>query len=339
MNKKIKIIFSVSLFIIILVIIGYFIVLKFRNTPSNLVEITISPKWVNQTQFAGIFVAQERGFYKKRGLSVKVKEYSYDTKPIVDVMTGKSQLALTSPAEFLDAKSKGNDITAMAAFFQVSPFAVVSLSQQNITSPREFGGKTLGIKGGEGAEGQAAYELLLASAGLKQSQVKIKFLDFSQTELNDLKQEKADVINLYRTDQLYLFDQEKTPYNVIYPERYGASTYNDILFSKEDFVKQNPEIVRNFILATREGWEYTIKNPDDALDITMKQTTQESYKNRDYQKYILENSLKLIKPKQDTVIGQMEYSPWKDLHDIMLNRKLLNTSIDLNEVLNLKLSN
>jgi len=43
--------------------------------------VTIQLKWVAQAQFAGYFVAKEKGFYKDAGLDVTIKPGGPDVAP------------------------------------------------------------------------------------------------------------------------------------------------------------------------------------------------------------------------------------------------------------------
>ena len=71
------------------------------NTPETIFPITFSPKWVNQAQFAGIFVAKENNFYGKAGLEVNINPFETGDSVMTDLETGSSQLGLMSANEFL----------------------------------------------------------------------------------------------------------------------------------------------------------------------------------------------------------------------------------------------
>ena len=184
---------------LILLFVLVFFVQKQVKKPQEVRDVNLSLKWLHQTQFAGMYMAQDKGWYRKKGLNVHFKEFSFEKKPIADLQDGTADIAMASVSEFLDYYSKDPEIIAIAAIYQVSPFAVVSLEGHGLTSPRDLAGKVLGVKGGPGAEAEITYEILLESAGLSVDDVSIKYLNFDTNEREDLLSEEIDAIGLYRT--------------------------------------------------------------------------------------------------------------------------------------------
>lgn len=312
MTKRNKSVFF-TLFLMIGLCFGawYFHSYLISRPQSALTNISFSPKWVNQPQFAGIFVAINKGIYKKHGLNVSVKEFSGNSSVINDLENGVSQFGLMSANELLTKVAQGKAIKGIAAFYQFTPFILVSLKQLNITSPTELRGKTLGIKGGKGAEGESIYAILLKAVNLAPEDVKFAYLPFGTSEYEDLIAEKADIIGLYRTDQLYYFEKNNTGYNVLFPEQYGAAIYNDVLVSKSDYLEANPDIAKSFVKATREGWEYALSHEDEALAITANYVTNQTYIDPGQSKYIFDKSRSLIDTGA-TKIGSMSLDSWKE---------------------------
>lgn len=275
--------------------------------------INVSLKWLNQAQFAGMYVAKDKGYYNWNGLDVSFKEFDFETSPMDDLRSGNAKFALMSAEEFLFHADKGEDVYAVAAFYQISPYALVSLGDSGIKTPADFKGKVLGTKGGK-IEEELAYLLLLEGYGVSKNSVDIKMIGFEDKEMTDLLKNKADVIDVYRTDQLYFFEKDKINYNVIYPERYGVNLSNDFLVTTKKIVERNASQVEKFVQATVKGWNFTLENQDEAIDITMNYVTSEDYKNREYQKYILENSVELILPSSSSKIGFLDAEQINNLY-------------------------
>lgn len=298
------------------------------NTPA---EITFSPKWVNQAQFAGIFIAKDLGYYSKNGLKVNVKEFALGSSVMDDLESGKAQLGLMSANEFLINVSEGKKITAVAAFFQVSPFMLASLRTNPVSSPTELKGKVLGIKGGPGAEGQIVYNLLLHSAGLKEEDATFKYLPFGDSEKQDLINGKVDIIGFYR-DELYHFNQDQIAFVPIYPEQYGSSLYNDVLVVTDKFLAENPDVVKVFLKSTIDGWKYAYKHKEEALSVTMRYVTKDNYKDIDYERYILKGQEPLMTSDGSIEIGKMDGERWQRFYDVLKNENLLKGSFDVKSV-------
>jgi NitT/TauT family transport system substrate-binding protein len=320
--KKISSSFLSVLFVLLAIstVIAYWIFANNVFGPTT--KVVVGPKWVNQAQFAGIYSAKEQYIYRKYGLDVEVKEFDFETNQFEDLMNGKTDFAILSAEEVLLLANDNEPIKAVAAIYQVSPYAIVSLAEAKIETPADFKNKVLGNKGGK-LEGELIYKLLLNSVGLNSNDSKIKSVDFEFSEYEDLINRKADAVQLYRTDQLYYFDKKAIDYDIIYPEHFGIDTFNDIIITKKDFIEKNPEVVGNFIAATVEGWNYSIENPERSVSDTMKYVTHESYRDYDYELFILNQSIPLIKPNVDIDVGSMTSNKWKELYESMVEKKLV----------------
>ena len=327
--KKLLILFGFAIFAIVIVAVGY----KYlsMNATHELISVTVSPKWVNQAQFAGIFVAQDKGMYANNGLNVIVKEFSFNELPLESLLKGASDFVYMSSQEYLKAYSDSKPIIAVAAFYQISPFLVASLASKQITSPSGLKGKVLGIKGGPGAEGESIYDILLNAAGLSLKDVTTKYIPFGTSELQDLQSDKADAIGFYRTDQLYEFKQEGIEYSSIYPEQYATGIYNDVLVVTKKFVNEHPDRVRAFIVGTQEGWAYAFDHRSEAIKIVLPYVTNSVYKDPVKERFILDQSEALMRPTPQTIVGSMDTLHWQRLYGILQSRKYLSRSFDIND--------
>lgn len=314
--------------------VGYLIYfVGFFNTTDSeqdITQVTVSPKWVNQAQFAGIFVAKDKEIYEKNGLEVLIDPFESGDSVLTDLKNGTSQFGLMSANEFLSHFSKGEPIKAIAAFYQVSPYIVASFKKDDITSPVQFKGKRLAVKGGNGAEALTVFDLLLSSAGLNSDDIESVYLPLGQSEYEDLVQDKADVVGFYRT-RLYQFDKDGASYNVIYPEQYGAALYNDVLIVTDEFLDEHPDTVRSFVKATVDGWNYAYDHQEEAVAITLRYVTEESYKDIEYEKYILSSSESLMRPDPKSKIGAMEFERWEKFYEALSSRNFLQSKFDVRD--------
>lgn len=305
MSKK-----SIFLIIVVILIMVVFVLFNEKKI------VNVSLKWKHQAQFAGMYVAKEKGYYSRKGLEVNLLEFDSNKNQIENLKNGNLDFILLSPEEFINYIDEGYDLMAVAAFYQTSPLAIVSLKDKGIKTPADFLGKKLGNKGG-GVEEELIYKIILDRFGINENQIETKKLSFEKTELNNLLDNDVDAIGLYRTDQLYFFEKEGIEFNLIKPEQFGVNVSNDVLVTTREIFEKNPELIKNFIVATINGWEYAINNPEKAVDLTLEYVVFEPYKDRDYEKYILENSIPLIRPKNSEVIGYIDNLKFRNLYDVM----------------------
>jgi ABC-type nitrate/sulfonate/bicarbonate transport system substrate-binding protein len=334
MSKKITIVA-----LVLIAIVGAMSMWLQRNTgqesqPSqkSLDKVSVSLKWLGQAQFAGFYVAKEKGFYRDAGLDVTVREWDFAGNQEKDFAERKDDFAMLNPIEILKAVDKNLDFRALAVIYQDASWALLALKDSGITTPADFRGKILGIKGNTD-DGKIIYPALIKTFGIDKSEVTIKPIGFETgPEIDDIVAKRADVINLYRTDQVYLFDKRGLKYNLILPENFGFTMNGDVLATTQRLIDENPDVVQRFVDATLKGWKYAVAYPDEAIDITLLYVTNETYKDRDLEKFILEKSIPLIQPSGPEKIGSMQFVRWQTLYEAMRSNGLLETEFDVSKV-------
>jgi NitT/TauT family transport system substrate-binding protein len=292
-------------------------------------NIRVRLAWLHQAQFAGFYVAEKEGLYKSANLNVDLIEYQDGLDQSQELIDGQVDFSVMSPVEFITSRSKNNTLIAVAAIYQHSPYAFASLKSKKITSPAELRGKVLGEKGGN-IEASITYRALLAKYQIDSDEVKFNELDFKMDEGQDLLKNRADIVDLYRTDQTYLLDKQGLEYDLLLPEKYGFDRYGDVLVTTEKMISEDPQTVRKFVQATQSGWDNALKNKEKAVQTTLL-FTKNDYSDLERQKYILEQSESLIKPVGGESIGHMQFSTWNNLVQSMENADLLAKPIDVSQ--------
>ncbi|HSW89105.1 MAG TPA: ABC transporter substrate-binding protein [Candidatus Saccharimonadales bacterium] len=320
--KKIAIILVV---ILIFVIGGFY--LKQVLTPKPLTPIKVRLGWLGSEQFAGMYVAKEKGYYKDAGLDVDLQEYQNGTNNIDQVVTGSVDFSITAPIEIITAINSGKNIKAVSSIYQISPLSFMSLKAANIVSPADLKGKVLGVVGGT-PQTKLKYLALLKTAHLTEKDVTFKDLDYSESEAQHLINKKADIVDVYRTNQPYELQQKDLPYNLLLPENYGIKGYGDTIIATQQLIDQKPEIIRSFVQATSKGWEYAIAHPEESLQIGAKYQNK-LYNDPKLEAYILQQATPLVSVTAGRPIGSMDFVVWNDVAGEMKADGLLQNNFDV----------
>lgn len=292
--------------------------------PKTLEKVSVRLNWLNQAQFAGLDVALDKGFYRDEGLDVTIKEYADGVDNNQEVVSGKSTFAISTPLEVFASRDAGNKVKAVAAIYQTSPWAVLASAESGIKEPADFKGRTLGNVSNN-FTAKVGYQALLAYAGLKADQATIKTVDFDTVK--DITEKTSDTVDLYRTQDTYLFEQAKVPYSLILPEQYGFAIYGDVLVASDDAVAKNPDQTARFVRASLKGWEYALAHPEEAI-ASVKKYQNEAFKDPAYEKHIFDATVPLVKPTGGQRIGNMEFIPWNRAYQGIKAAGLLKTDID-----------
>ena len=239
-------------------------------------KVTLQLKWVTQAQFAGYYVAKDKGFYKDAGLDVTIKPGGPDVAPEQVIAGGGADVIVDWMPAALAAREKGEPLVNIAQPFKHSGMELTCRADTGIKKPEDLKGQTLGVwfYGNE-------YPFLTWMCKLKfptdgsAAGVKVLKQGFN---VDPLLQKQADCISTmtyneywqvidagYKPEQLVVFKYEDE----------GVATLEDGLYAMEDKLK-DPAFVdkmASFVKASMKGWDYAREHPTDAVKIVLDNDT------------------------------------------------------------------
>src|SRR6201987_4493294 len=107
--------------------------------------VTIQLKWVAQAQFAGYFVAKDKGFYKDAGLDVTIKPGGPDVAPPQVIAGGGADVVVDWMPSALASREKGVPLVNISQTFKRSGLMLTCRAETGIKKPTDFKGKTIGV--------------------------------------------------------------------------------------------------------------------------------------------------------------------------------------------------
>lgn len=288
----------------------------------DLIDVSVKLKWVHQAQFAGNYVAKEKGFYEDEGLNVTLLPFSFEDPTIDAVANGEVEFGITGADELIIARSKGIPIKAFAVIYQINPVCAYSLKENGVIKPYDFIGKTVGLE--QGTNVDTLYYVMMARLDIDRSNITEIPIGYDATELLE---GKTDVSTGYIINEPHQVIEAGKEVNTILMSDYGANMYADVLFATEETINNHPEEVQEFLDATIKGWQYAIENIDEAIDITLLYTTDRT---KSHETYMLEKSIPLIN-QGDSSIGGMTKEGWENVQNILLEQNLLDQKINIDQ--------
>lgn len=279
------------------------------NCPAKEIQpVSLQLLWKNQFQFAGYYMAKEKGFYAKEQLAVDIREYTQDTDIIGSVINHEADFAV-GRSSILVSKGNGAPITALFATFQKSPLMLIT--RGDITTPAELKGKRVMLT--SEAQEVAEIQAMLIKAGVSTNDYIHQEHSFN---ISDLINNKTDVMGAYTSNEPYQMQRKKQPYAIIHPTDYGFDMYNDILFTHNDTIKNKPLLTSKFYRASIKGWLYAFENIEETSKIIFqKYNTQ----NRTLDALIFEgNALKQLAIIGDIPFGEIIPERFKEMENIYL---------------------
>lgn len=211
-------------------------------------SVTLQLSWLHQFQFAGFYVAKEKGYYRDAGLDVTIKDAQNRRDPLRAVTEGDAQYAVGHTSILVDSM-QGSPIILMASMFQSSPMVLLVREDSGIKSAKELRGKRIMLTGdaASGVEIQA----MLRSAGLTPKDYTLQPHSYDP---HSLARHETDAMASYISNEPFLLEQMGIKTHAIHPKEYGFDFYSDILFSSQNEYDKHPERMSAFYDASIRGW-------------------------------------------------------------------------------------
>jgi NitT/TauT family transport system substrate-binding protein len=235
-------------------------------------KVTIQLKWVTQAQFAGYFVAQDKGYYQAEGLEVTIKPGRPDIAPPQVIAGGGADVIIDWMPAALASREKGVALVNIAQIFKKSGMMLTCRKDSGIKSPADFRGKTLGVwfYGNEYPFLSWMSQLGIPTTGGSDGVTVLK----QGFNVDPILQKQAECVSTMTYNEYWqIVDAGLSPSElVVYKyEDQGVSTLEDGLYVMEKNLRKKAFVnkMARFLRASIKGWKYAADHPDEAADIVL----------------------------------------------------------------------
>jgi NitT/TauT family transport system substrate-binding protein len=293
-----------------------------RWANGQLDEVNVQLKWLHQAEFAGFYVAQEKGYYAEENIRATLLPGGLGVDSVARVTSGKADFGVAVPDELLVWRSRGQPIVAIATIYRYNPLVFIAMEDSGIKQPSDFIGQTAAVGA---SDGELQFVAMIKKLGLDISKVNIMPFDLHYA---DFYGGVADITYVYSTVGLVSMREQGHAVNLIWPDDYGVHMYSDTLFTTEAMIDENPDLVTRFLRATLRGWQQAVEDPEVAAAITQKYALAAYV---EFQGEMMKSSVPFIHTGEDH-IGWMSAEAWEEMHHLLLEQDLLAQPVDLQSV-------
>ena len=310
------------------IMIGILFFSSFLFAGKSLDKVSLQLQFLDQFQFAGYYMAKEKGFYREKGLDVEIKPYFPGIMPIKEVLEKRATYSI-GRSSLIVKISQGEKLQPLAAIFQSSPQILLTTDVVNIRTLRDIRGKKVMIA--KDSLSGITLQAMLNSQGVYSQD--LHYVEDDGT-LKPIINGDVNVTAAYISNEPYQLDQIGMPYTIFNPAMYGFDFYDDILFTSEEELKKHPQRTEAFVQASLRGWEYAFSHIDESVDLILaKYNTQ--HKTKDVLLYEAK-VLKKLAYKKGVSLGSMSKEKWHRLYDIYHVLGMIKEDVDFDKMVHMR---
>src|SRR5690349_18144298 len=279
--------------------------------------VTFQLNWYAGGPNAGFAAAVAEGYYKDAGLDVTLIQGNGSGNTAQLVANGRAQLAYADAVAVSQLIAKGAPMKVVATIYQSNPNAVMSLKKAGIKSMGDLKGKKVGVP--SGSSQTTMLPLLLKANNLKESDINMIDMPVASMVPALLQGQVDAVLGSIDAYQIQA-ESQGAQLDVYRFADYGVPTVSTSIFANNDYLKNNPDVVRKFVAASLKGWSFALDHPDQAI--------------KDVKKVFPETNEKLATAELAAItplfcsggakyIGKAEDALWAKSQDLLAEVKLL----------------
>ena len=291
--------------------------------PTLPTPVTLQLQWVTQAQFAGYYVALDKGWYLEEGIELTIRPGGPDISPIDSVRTGAAEFGTSLLADIIVASQQANDLVSIAQIQQTNGLLLIAKKDSGISVPKDFVGKKVGVWLGNW---EAQFDALIAKEGIKANDFTLVSQGFSMDSFinGELDVASAMIYNEYYVVLESGFKPEDI--TIINYADYGLDFPGDGLFTSIKTTQENPDLCARMLRASLRGWQYAVENPEEATDIVLKYD-KSGVQTRGHQLSMMLEITKLVQVNLRP-LGYTDRNDVRRVIDTLYSYQVLNTQMD-----------
>ena len=272
-----------------------FIAVSARAGEGAAKKVTFMTPWVPQAQFAGYYVAQERGLYRNHGIDLEIVPGGPDRSAVDFLKGGQTDFAGLWLSTALQQRAKGFRLINLGQIVQKSALMLVAKKAGGIRTAADLQAKRIGLWGGDFA--------IQPHAFFKKNNLRVQIVPQSLT-LNLFLRDGVDVASaMWYNEYHTIINSGINPdeLTTFFFQDYGLNFPEDGIYAGEEYYRADPALACNFVQASVAGWLYAFSHPEEAVDIVLKRMSSAHLPaNRPHQQWMLARMKDLVAPAGGT---------------------------------------
>jgi len=309
-----------------LILTCFLVLLFFSATAQNTSKVKFMPHWLHQAQFAGYYMAKEKGIYKNLNLDVEILNGG-PAAPISEIITThRADFVTMFLSGAIEACDDGLGIINIAQLSQKSALMFVAKKSGSIENIEDFNGKKIGIWRSDFRE--------LPLAFLDKYNIEAEIVPITST-INLFLEDGIDIMcvmwyNEYH--QIYDAGIDFDNLSTFFYFDYGLNFPEDGIYCTREFYEKNTEVADNFIQATLAGWKYAFEHKDETIAVVLEYMKKSNIPaNKAHQRWMLNTMEKVYADENGAFSGKLNEHLFYKTVNILYESGAINNKITFQE--------
>lgn len=212
------------------------------SPPPDLTPVTVQLSWTHSAQFAGFYAADQNGYYAANGVAATFIQGGPQVDPLAVVQAGEAQFGTAGADILIAARARNQPVRAIAVIYRRSPVVFVAKASSGIARPEDFAGQKIRVT----SSLVPSLHAMTAQVGVTPNQYTEVVLP-SDPDL--FVSNQVPIWGGYLDGFVLTLQQLGHDLNIIYPDDYGVHFYADTIFTTDNLITTQPDLVRRFLQA------------------------------------------------------------------------------------------
>lgn len=264
-------------------------------------KMTLMPAWMPQSQFAGYYVALEKGFYADENIDLTIEHMGVNSsKPGIErIGSGEVDIIISHPIQALMARDYGLKVKNVLQVTQNTGIMIVS--HKKLDGPQSLNGQSIG-------RWKSGFSEICEICCLNNN-LDVKWVPFLNG-INLFMSGAIDATVVMKYNEYYSLVEAMgsiDPENVLWFADCGYDIPEDGLYVTEEYLAGHRDLVERFCRASMKGWNYCVEHKEECVDIVMDYMEKVGVKtNRYHQTVMLDGMIELLRNRET---GRIDYAP------------------------------
>ncbi|TWU07692.1 ABC transporter substrate-binding protein [Stieleria varia] len=214
--------------------------------------VAVQLNWFPESEHGGVYQAKSDGTYDKAELNVEIRPGGRATPIGPELELERCQFAFANADDVVLFRQQGMDVVAVLAALQDHPRCILVRADSGVNEFKDLVGKTFQRQNGR------AYVEFMRSKGLLEGVNEVPY----HGSVASLIADPNIVVQAYSFAEPLLAQQQGVDVRTLMVSDLGFNPYSSVLVTTGKLIREQPELVRSFVTATRQGWQNYLESPE-----------------------------------------------------------------------------